>query len=268
MNNFSKRLAALINKINGLPERFDKHILHTYFMLRWTMVVLGFALPPFLVIDGLNSWWWLSMPLPVQNSLSAYYHAGFAGLECTALAGAGVYRDLFVGFLSAISICLIVYSGYSCLENWLLNFAGVFLFGVAFFPTGWLHPQLPETCENIQPFEASKLFNLPIPIHTASAVLFFLFITAVTFLTAMNTVKKIEDDRKKELWKNVFTVARWLMPIAIGLVLLIKLFFGNLIGERLVLWIEWAGIWAFSLYWMLKSIEILTTNVEEKLFKK
>lgn len=223
MNKLLKRPVALINKINDLPKskRFDQHILHTYSVLRWTMVVLGFALPPFLVIGGLNRWWWLSTPLAVQNSLSAYYHAGSAALECATLAGAGVYRDLFVGFLSAIGICLIVYGGYNRLENWLLNFAGVFLLGVAFFPTSWLNPQLPETCENVQAFKASQLFNLPISIHTAAAVLFFIFITIVNVFTAMNTVKEITDEDKKKFWQKIFTVARWLMPIVIGFVLLI-----------------------------------------------
>ncbi|MEO1182640.1 MAG: hypothetical protein AAFX51_17760, partial [Cyanobacteria bacterium J06636_28] len=61
----------------------------------------------------------------------------------------------------------------------------------------------------------------------------------------------------------IFSVARFLMPISIGLVLLLWLATGtSIIGDRLILWIEWAGIWAFSLYWLLKSIEILSSKVD------
>ncbi|MBE9066431.1 hypothetical protein IQ260_07175 [Leptolyngbya cf. ectocarpi LEGE 11479] len=259
------RLVAFIEKVNASPEKLGNHILHTYVALRWSMVGLGLILPPLLVFGGLNSLWWLSEPLDVQNSLSAYYHAG-PGLECTALEGG--YRDLFVGLLTAISACLIIYSGFNSLEEWLLNFAGVFLAGVAFFPTSWPETQLlveicEKTTQDFQPFQASKLFGLPVSLHVASAVLFFLTITAVNVLTAMNTVKRIKNEAQKRFWEGVFKFAMWLMPIFIGLVLLVRLFTGtSIIGEQLILWIEWAGIWSFSLYWLLKSIEILSTGVE------
>lgn len=269
MENFINRLTAFIEKITAPPESLGKHILRSYSTLRWAMVGLGLILPPLLVFGGLKSLWWLSSPLEVQNSLSAYYHAGSAGLGCTALEG--VYRDLFVGILTAISACLIIYSGFGTLEDWLLNLAGVFLAGVAFFPTSWPEPQLLEVCTNtpnFQPFEASQLFGLPISIHTTSAVLFFFTITAVNVLTAMDTVKIIKDDQQKKFWRNIFRFARWLMPISIGLVLLLRLFTGTIIiGERIVLWIEWAGIWAFSFYWLLKSTEILSSGVDIDIIK-
>ncbi len=113
-------MSDFIRKISEPPPSLSKHILRSYSVLRWTMGVFGLILPPLLVLGGLSSLWWLSAPLEVQNSLSAYYHAGSADLGCTALEG--VYRDLFVGLLAAISACLIIYSGFGRMSSKLLDF--------------------------------------------------------------------------------------------------------------------------------------------------
>lgn len=248
-------------RLTDSPDHLDTHILRSYSVLRWCMSILGFILPLLLVFGGLNSWWWISEPLPVQNSLSAYYHAGSS---CTSLDG--VYRDLFVGCLAMIGVCSVIYSGFGKLENWLLNIAGICLIGVAFFPMGWPEPQVLTSCQAIsdfQIFEASKMLGLPLAIHFIAAIIFFIAIMVVNIYTAMNTVKLIEDDGKRAFWTAIFSVARFLMPISIGLVLLMRLATGtSIIGDRLILWVEWAGIWAFSLYWLLKSIEILSSKVD------
>ena len=250
-----------LRKLTDPPPRLDTHILRSYSVLRWFMSGFGFVLPLLLVVGGLNGLWWIPAPLEIQNSLSAYYHAGST---CTAFDG--VYRDLFVGLLTAISFCLIIYTGFGKLENWLLNIAGVCLAGVAFFPTDWPEPHVLSVCQGTAGFEAftsSKLLGLPVSIHFASAIAFFLAITLVNVFTAMDTIKIIEDERKKNFWRKIFKYARFLMPISLGLVLLVRLFTGTIIiGDRMTLWLEWAGIWAFSLYWLLKSIEILSTKVD------
>lgn len=136
------------------PERLDMHILRSYSTLRWCMAVLAFMLPLLLVLGGINSLWWISSPLEIQNSLSAYYHAG-----SICVASEGVYRDLFVGILAAISFCLIAYTGFSPLENWLLNIAGVCLACVAFFPMDWPEPQILSVCQvtpSFAPFISSQ----------------------------------------------------------------------------------------------------------------
>ena len=250
-----------VMRMFAAPDHLDEHILRSYSVLRWFMVGFGFALPLVLVIGGIHGLWWLSESLPVQDSLSAYYHAG---PPCIPFQG--VYRDLFVGLLAAISFCLIIYSGFGKLENWLLNGAGVCLAGVAFFPMGWPEPRLLDTCRTtpgFMPHQASGFLGLPVSVHNVAAVAFFLTITAVNVLTAMDTVDIIQNTSLRHRWRRIFQWARWLMPASLGLVLLLRLFTGtSLIGDRLVLWLEWAGIWAFSLYWLLKSIEILGSRVD------
>ncbi len=247
-----------IMRITNTPERLDMHILRSYSTLRWCMGVFGFILPLLLVMGGINRLWWLQAPLEIQNSLSAYYHAGFMCKH-----SAGVYRDLFVGILAAISFCLIIYTGFGKLENWLLNIAGIGLAGVAFFPMDWPEPQALSACQTIPGFVAftsSKLFGLPISIHAASALTFFLAITLVNVFTAMDTVHIIKDKEKKKFWSRIFSVVRFLMP---SLLLLVWIF--SRTSDRIVLYIEWAGIWAFSIYWLLKSFEILQTKVDEEM---
>jgi hypothetical protein len=245
--------------ITDPPKRLDTHILRSYSTLRWCMGVFAFVFPLLLVVGGINRLWWLATPLEIQNSLSAYYHAGSI---CTA--SIGVYRNLFVGILAAISFCLIIYTGFGKLENWLLNIAGVCLAGVAFFPMDWPESQAMSACQAIPGFVAfisSKLLGLPVSIHGASALAFFLAITLVNVFTAMDTVYIIQDKEKKEFWRKIFSIARFLMPISLSGVLLLWLITG--MNDRLILLLEWAGIWAFSLYWLLKSIEILKTKVDE-----
>jgi small-conductance mechanosensitive channel len=220
---------------------------------------LGFILPLLLVVGGTKSLWWLSSPLKIQNSLSAYYHAG-----SMCMASDGVYQNLFVGILVAISSCLIIYKGFGNLEDCLLNFAGLSLACVAFFPMNWPEPQVMSICQALpgfMVFNSSKLLGLPISLHTISALVFFLAITLVNVLTAMDTVHLIEDKEKKKFWSNIFSYARFLMPIALVVVLLLWFITG--MNDRLVLLLEWAGIWAFSLYWVLKSLEILQTKVDK-----
>jgi len=236
------------------------------------MGVFGLILPLLLVVGGINSLWWLQTPLEIQNSLSAYYHAG-----SMCQHSAGVYRDLFVGILTAISVCLMLYTGFGQLENWLLNIAGISLAFVAFFPMDWPEPQYLSKCQTTQGFVAftsSKLplLGQPISIHFASAFIFFLALILVNYFTAMDTVELIEDDRKKKFWTNIFNATKWLMLISLGLVLLLwcvtSITGTSIIGDRLVLCLEWAGIWAFSIYWLLKSFEICQTQVDKKMINR
>lgn len=232
----------------------DIHILKSYSALRWTISIFGLLLPPILVIGGIFQLWWLENPLSVQTSLSVYYHAGGG-----CLTSSGVYRDLFVGILCVISLCLIMYSGTSPREDILLDIAGFFLILVALFPTDWLSSDLMESCENFQPFMASKLFNTQIPIHFLAAVLFFIVIAVTNYLTAYDSINLITNDKKADKWRKIFDFARFSMPAFLLLGGVIALIWNH---QYLVLGIEWGGIWGFAFYWILKTIEIIDSKVD------
>jgi hypothetical protein len=168
----------------GLDEKTRDQIIGTYLNLRVGMATLAFALPIVLCIGGLLHAW-IDHPLQIQNSLSAYYHA--VPLNQCPESHSGVYRDLFVGILTAISICLITYRGYTPLENWMLNIAGFFLALVAFFPMGW--PPSENGCGDTK--TGSLLFGIPgLEIHFVAAGLFFLLLILTVILTSKETLKQ------------------------------------------------------------------------------
>jgi hypothetical protein len=177
----------------------------------------------------------------------------------------GVYRNLFVGFLCVIGASLFMYSGFSKLEDILLDLAGFLLLLVALFPTDWAGSQLGGLiCEDFKPFQASLLLGLPVSIHNFAAIGFFLAITLVNYKTALISVAFISDADQRQRWSRIFSVARFLMPASLLLAFLLSRAFDP---GRWVLWLECAGIWAFSIYWLLKSLEILGSRVDVNLIE-
>ena len=112
----------------------QKHIVKTYNRLRVGIGLLAVALPLVLVIGG-----FVGYGLPLQDSISAYYHA-FVPMSqpptLFALAGNGVMRNWFVGMLWGIGVFLLLYKGFGRRENTALNIAGVLLIVVAMVPMG------------------------------------------------------------------------------------------------------------------------------------
>ncbi len=232
---------------------------------------------PFLLLlggeHGIYRAWGLQVPdfpsgIPWQTSLSAYYHAGF---KCIAHMGA--LRDIFVGSLWTISFSLVMYTGFSKLENWLLNFAGAALLGVAFFPTDWPASTATESCQGSQPY-SWRPFGLPqwLSLHTIFAIVFYVLIFLVTNHTSMNTVNNLPNGPKKRKWQRVYegnsirigTVnvfmpgAKWVMIYA--LVPAVVSFIVD--RQRIVLWLEIIGIVTFGIYWLLKSFEMIDTRLD------
>ncbi len=94
---------------------FSNHISATYKALRLGVALIAFAFPLILWIGG-----HIHASLPLQGSMSAYYHAGDA-----LHPGQGVMRNEFVGILFAVGTILFLYQGISRLEDYALNLAGV-----------------------------------------------------------------------------------------------------------------------------------------------
>src|SRR5216684_1487516 len=140
------------------PDKLQKHILGTYFSLRIGIAIVAMLFPFILWIGGR-----LYVGLPLQDSMSAYYHAS---INQTSM------RDWFVGILFAVGIFLNLYKGYSNSENIALNFAGILAVGIAIFPMQW---NCGTDC---------SWFS----IHGLCAVLFFFCIAFVCIRCASDTL--------------------------------------------------------------------------------
>jgi len=138
-------------------DELQKNILSTYFSLRIGIVVLSVGLPLILYFGGV---WWGQID-QLAHSMSAYYGEG-----------GGSMRNWFVGVLWGVGWFLYAYKGFSALENYLLNFAGVCAIGVA---------MIPCNCWESATGPSQKL-------HFVSAVSFFICMAAVCFLCAKDTI--------------------------------------------------------------------------------
>lgn len=214
------------------PQDLRKHFEATYFNVRLGLTATGFALPIVLFAVA-----YVFRDVPLQASMSAYYHAGD-----------GIARDLFVGALIAIAAFLCLYKGYSRAENYALNLAGLFAFGVAVFPMEW------ECAAG-----ACKQFS----IHGASALLFFLCIAYVCWFCASDTLNLLGDKKQEARYKTSYRILALLM-VASPLAAVIMSAVLQRPGEpsSLVFFIEAFAAWVFAGYWLRKSLEIHKTNAE------
>jgi len=231
------------------PEQLQEHVLATYFNLRIGIAVVGIALPLVLWIIG-----YLYAQLCLQHSISAYYHAvGPTG---------HTMRDWFVGSLFMVGISLLLYKGFSTLENTLLNVGGVLAVLVALVPMRWQACDL-AVC-GAAPSSCKGSGWSP---HGIFAVGFFLCIAAVSFFCADDTLPLIKDahlpnaEQLIARYKGTYRMLAVLMVATIAVA-----YFLNVTGKSpsTVFWVEVAGIWSFAAYWLVKSHELSKTAAESR----
>lgn len=215
------------------PFNLAAHVNKSYFKMRVGIAVLGISLPFLLWFGGLY------YDVPLQESMSAYYHASpVAGAGPDLSPHDGVMRNCFVGFLFAVGFMLFLYQGYSPRENIYLNIAGLMAIGVAIFPMAW-----PKDT-------GSELFSL----HGACAVIFFFCIAAVCLTSNAKTLPLIEDQSLRATYKNAYLVISGMMVLSP----LLAIAFTSLtqLSALKIFFIEAFGVFAFGTYWLVKSKEI------------
>jgi hypothetical protein len=212
------------------PDALEKHISSTYFTLRIGIAFIAILFPFILWIGG-N----LYSGLPLQDSMSAYYHANI---------GHGSMRDWFVGILFAVGVFLYLYKGYSSAENIALNVAGVLVVGIAIFPMKW---NCVADCRKFS-------------VHGFFAVSFFLCIAYVCIRCASDTLSLIPDEELKRRFNRAYKL--------IGMVMIsspaIAFIFSALLQKfsALTFYVELVGVLAFATYWLTKSRELSITGAE------
>src|SRR5262245_9855540 len=208
-------------------EELRRHMLATYIVLRYGMAGLAILLPLLLWIGG-----HVLAGLPLQGSMSAYYHAG-----------GGALRDEFVGILFAVAACLCLYRGFTTLENAALNLAGVLAALVAIFPMTW-------GCVTDCPRWT---------LHGTLAVLFFVAIAYVCIFRASDTLRLVDPDKvgRYERTYRILGVGMVVFPVIAAVLTMV------LNRESVLVFVaEALGVCIFASYWLVKSHEIWATNAE------
>ena len=209
------------------------HMTATYFTLRTGLAVTALLFP--LLLFGLGR----RAGVSLLSSMSAYYHEAAT-------------RNVFVGVLFAIGFGLWAYKGFRRIENWALNAAGVFALGIALVPTSLCRGQ---DCPRYT-------------LHGTFAVLFFVCIAYVAIFRAVDTIRLLEQKKgaNAAAWfraaYRVLGVAMVGLPGAAAIVSTV-LQRGDEESTR-VFWIEFAAVYAFAAYWIVKSIEISITQAERR----
>ena len=207
----------------------DKHILSTYFSLRFGIAVIAIAFPFVLWVGG-----YLYAGLHLQSSISDYYWAANDGKSL---------RDVFVGVLFAVGAFLYLYKGFSNRENIALNIAGILALGTALFPT--CIGQCPK-----------------VTIHGIFAVGFFLSITFVSVKCAPDTLGLITDENLRAKFRMMYKTLAVIMLASPAAAYVL-----NVLTQQyraFVFYLEAVGIFAFAAYWLTKSRELSLTQAEER----
>ena len=249
-----------------MPRPISEQIQGTYFRLRFTVAIIGLLFPVILYFGGkMNSF-------GLRGSMSAYYwatpdapcpcgedpdHSGkckkieknskeeTSCLARPAVTEAGSMRSYFVGFLFAVGAILFANKGYSRWEDIFLNIAGVSAWLIALFPMPWTGKLAP-------------LYWM----HGTAAIIFFLAIASVAAFCSHATVKLINDPVQRKLYMGIYGSLAFLMiasPIAAYI-----LNAHILRKDNAIYWVEFCGIWAFAVYWIVKGIEMSGPDTEKK----
>jgi hypothetical protein len=184
--------------------------------------------------------------LPLAGSMSAYYHASDSLHPTQGSPGKGVMRDEFVGILFAVGVILFVYQGYTRLEDWALNLAGILAWGIALFPMAW-------------PSGAS---NSSFSLHGTCAISFFICIAYVCIFRASDTLALIHNKTLYRAYRRTY--------ICLGIAMVALPAFAFFLISQLpwhtsaIFFVELAGIYVFATYWIVKSHEVSKTDSDRK----
>lgn len=228
-------------------KNLRNQIVATYKTLRIGIAVLAFVFPPLLWFGGS-----LLQHLPLADSMSEYYHyhpqAQDNGQPDEGRPGGqGVMRNEFVGILFAVGAILIVYQGYTRLEDYALNLAGVLALGIALFPMA-------------PPFDKSDgSFSR----HGICAVSFFLCIGYVCIFRASDTLQLVHDPVLRQRYRRAYLILG--IAMVASPVLAYVLISHSPVGNKTAIYfVELAGIYVFATYWVVKSHEVSKTDSDMK----
>ncbi len=201
----------------------------SFLSLRIIVGLLGVYLPAILVLGA----YIVGGCTQIQESISHYYYT--------------TMRDVFVGILFAIAIFLISYRGYQPKDNIATTLAGIFAICVALFPT--TQNQDPACTVYYIDHHTARVY-----IHYISAVLLF---TTLAYISFFLFTRGTKQKRKRKILRNkIFRTCGIVLIVSVILIILIRTIPSlekSLIKYNAIFWIEWLGLIAFGVSWMIKG---------------
>ena len=208
------------------PSR-TSHLERSFIVQRRGMALLAAAFPAAFLASS-----FLFGRTEFQTSISAYYWT--LDLE----------RNVFVGVLCAVGVFLLLYKGYTLLEDRVLDVAGICAAGVAFFPMD----------------QSGDCAASGISLHGAFAVTFFACIFFICIFMSRHSLGDIADRRRRATFRRAYWLCSGTMIGSIVLAVLSRLLpeqsVQMLCENSAIFWFEAVGVWAFSAFWYIKTREL------------
>jgi hypothetical protein len=137
-----------------------------------------------------------------------------------------------------------LYKGYNRLEDRILDLAGISAAGVAFFPMD----------------RAGDCASAGISAHGVFAVTFFACIFIICIFMSENTLKEMDNVRRRSAFRRAYRLCSGIMIASIALAVLSRLlpkeYVRMLCEYSVIFWFEAIGVWAFSAFWYIKTREL------------
>lgn len=218
-------------------EKENKLVL-SYLTVRKLIGVLGFFLPLILVLGSII----VGTCCEIQQSISNYHT---------------IMRDVFIGYMCALSIFLLSYKGYDLTDCIVSALAGIFGLILALLPTTFKIPPIP--C-NIQcDLTISGIIGT---IHLIAAGLFLLSLAFFSYF--LFTKGEIHPTPQKLIRNKIYRISG--LVIATCVLILIIYFalpdplVASLKPLKPVFWLEAIAVMAFGFAWLVKGEVFLADN--------
>jgi hypothetical protein len=232
----------------------QKLMLSMFIHLRIGVGVIGLSLPFVLVFGG------KIMHVSFAGSMSAYYHAtpqcalpncSDAVINPNCLEqGRGPMRNWFVGNLFFVGAAMFLMKGFSQWEDWALNIAGIAAPCVALFPMEWPCRTPGLTYHSV---------------HFPAAITFFVCAGFTCIFCSNKTLAQIPNDPQHRRGIKIFRMTYLVLGVAMFVLPVIAWFVAYNSSHK-GFWLEAAGVGAFGIYWLAKTIELKWSDVERRAF--
>lgn len=230
---------------NGIPqpvpnyEQLEKEnkLVLSYITVRKLIGILGFLFPLILVLGSII----IGGCKEIQNSISNYYHTNM--------------RDVFVGYVCALSIFMFSYKGYDITDRIVSALAGIFGVIVALMPTNlkinFIDNSIPQ-CNIWCDVERHSVIGT---IHLVAAGLFILSMAYFTFF--LFTKGETNPTSEKIIRNRIYKTTGYIMLACITILLIFFVLPDNLTQSFLkykpIFWLETIAFVAFGFSWLVKG---------------